>query len=839
MDSTGGRAKNNLLWLRDHMHPYFFITMKDEPGAVAALAAGLQFLSDNRNLILADREKMHILATLNLPGSLYRTLRTFRERDLSYAEIIHSYGIPEGLPRDIEIHRYEFDRKEHASIAGAGRVSVPEHIRNAVEAVLVEHYPHFDLDLLDPYLRILWLNNRSYVRISPARRVAQALSLFFQGNRHGGVYLDVEEIREPDMTGAYRVLFAAGNPPEKDFLLQIMEAFYRLNIGISRTYCLFISNGVIPYFLGTFYARARDTGTVTRGTRLFEDLRRELYNTQVLSTDSTPYLNFVREGVMTGEDASLVNAFASFCHTNLAHVHPEIYELQAVQRAFEAHPDMTMQLVSLFRARFDPDNPDREELYARTLSRTAAAIEEYNTGHRFLDDFRRTIFRCCLEFIRHTLKTNFFVLEKQALAFRLDPAYITLLPAEFTSDLPGQLPFRVTFFFGRYGAGYHIGFSDIARGGWRTVITRSPDDYTTNTDKLFKEVYVLAHTQHLKNKDIYEGGSKMVVVVDARDVEEDNQVNHRMYKLQYGFINAFLDIFITRNGRAAHPRVLDYYLQDEPIELGPDEHMHDDMVETIARLSERRGYLLGQGIISSKSFGINHKEYGVTSTGVVKFAQMVMKELGIDIRKDRWSVKMTGGPNGDVAGNAIRILLDTCPGAGIRLILDGSGALYDPRGAHRRELKRLLFKGDIEAFNPARLHEGGFILYRQKRREEGLRKLYMRAERTGTGVRTRWISTDEFHRRLNSLVFEVPADLFIPAGGRPETIHEGNWAQFLAGDGQPSSLAIVEGANSFITPGAREELQRAGVVIMRDASANKCGVISSSYEVSANLLMKE
>jgi glutamate dehydrogenase len=51
--------------------------------------------------------------------------------------------------------------------------------------------------------------------------------------------------------------------------------------------------------------------------------------------------------------------------------------------------------------------------------------------------------------------------------------------------------------------------------------------------------------------------------------------------------------------------------------------------------------------------------------------------------------------------------------------------------------------------------------------------------------------------------------------------------------------AVVEGANSFITPAARVELQKRGVIIIRDASANKCGVISSSYEIIANLLMSE
>ena len=113
---------------------------------------------------------------------------------------------------------------------------------------------------------------------------------------------------------------------------------------------------------------------------------------------------------------------------------------------------------------------------------------------------------------------------------------------------------------------------------------------------------------------------------------------------------------------ARHPRVVDYYREDEPIELGPDENMHDDMIEEIAEVSKRRGYILGIGVMSSKRVGINHKEYGVTSTGVVKFAEITMKELGVDMRRDAFTVKLTGGPNGDVAGNAMQILLTAAPG---------------------------------------------------------------------------------------------------------------------------------------------------------------------------------
>jgi glutamate dehydrogenase len=575
------------------------------------------------------------------------------------------------------------------------------------------------------------------------------------------------------------------------------------------------------------------------GTALFASLRSELENSQLLSTKSFPYTDFVMKNAMCGEDATLVNAFIGFCHTNLAHSNPSIYELDTVKNAFWSRPEVMQKLINLFRTRFNPDTPDRENRFSKELLEVERSVNRYNSGHRHQDELHRAIFHCCLAFVKHTLKTNFFVQGKQALAFRLDPAYLSELNPTFTSDLPGDRPFRITFFFGRYGVGYHIGFSDIARGGWRTILARERHDYALTADHMFKEVYVLAHTQHLKNKDIYEGGSKMVVVVNAEGLADENLVTQRMYKLQHGLINAFLDLFITENGRAKDPAIVDYYGEDEPIEIGPDENMHDEMIEEMARISVKRGYVLGSGIISSKRIGIGHKEYGVTSTGVVTFAEITMAALGKDIRKDPFTVKITGGPDGDVAGNAIRMLLDKCPKVKINLILDGSGVLFDPAGAHRGELRRILFKGDIDSFRPSRLHKGGFILYRKHQKTDHLTKSFKRVSHTGKGIEEKWVSLDDFHQEYEDLIFSTKTDLFIPAGGRPETIDEENYSRLFAADGAPTAKAIIEGANSFITPGARKLLQENGVVIMRDASANKCGVISSSYEIIANLLMRD
>ncbi len=834
-------TEENAAWLHEHMSPFFFQAMTDEEEALVSLAREMGRLRTSRRLILTDQEKRLVLACVNRAGSLYDTLRSLGGRETSYAMFSHSYAPMPGMEEELEVQRFEFDRRLDHEIDLQQPVAIPTSLVHPIRTELRRTFPEFDLKKLDRLLKILWLNNENYIRMSPPSRVAYLIWLFDRGNASGGLFVDVAEvIREGCLE--IRVLFAVGNPPQEEFLLQVLEVFNRLGIGIRRAYCQTISNGIHPYFLGAFYVQSRQSDQLAPGSPLADLLKRELCTTQILATSSKVYREIVTEGLMSGEDASLVNAFVAFCHTSLAHGQPERFGLEDVQKAFYDHPEMAQLLIRLFRTRFDPDLADREDVYSTLLLATLEAVEGYNTGHRWLDDIRRAVYRCCLLLVMHTLKTNFFVVEKQALAFRIDPAYLRDMGHEFTSDLPDALPFRVTFFFSRAGYGYHIGFSDIARGGWRTVIARSADDFITASNTLFREVYVLAHTQHFKNKDIYEGGSKLTLVLDASDLDQPGGEveTRRLFKLQYGITNAFLDIFVTEGGRAKNPRVVDYYGDDEPIEIGPDENMHDAMIETIANLSRKRGYILGIGIMSSKRVGINHKEYGVTSTGVVKFAEITMGEVvGIDITRDPFTLKMTGGPNGDVAGNSLRILLDRCPQMQLHLILDGTAALYDPNGIQRDELRRLVLAHDLDAFDPQFLGEGGFIIYRTGRRLEGLKETHRKMSRGMDGLKEEWLDIDDFYRVYNSLVFTVKSDLFIPAGGRPETIDGQNWRSFLDERRAPTARVIVEGANSFITPEARVQLQKSGAVIMRDASANKCGVISSSYEIIANLLLSE
>jgi glutamate dehydrogenase len=833
-------AQENLAWLHASCPALQDSTLRDDREVIAGLATGLERLRRDRQATLVDRDTELLLARLDTPGSIFETLRRLSDREITFAEMFHSDAPVPGTTQRLEVQRYDF-----APPAGTGAPPatapgpLPEELRRGVHAALRARKLPVDRET-DRLLDFVWLDAERFVRLAPAQRVARLVWLLAEGHRNAGVFLHVEA---PDDAaardrGEQLILYAVENPPQKAFLAQLIEALNALDVGVRRCAAFQVRAGGHPWLVGSFQVAHRKGESLARGAPLLARVRSQLLNSQVLAGDTDTYREMVLPGVMTGVEASLVVAFIGFCHTNCAHAQPQRYGLEDVVRAFHSHPAIALRLVRLFEARFDPDRTDRSE-YDRLLSAMEQEIADYNTGHRMLDDFRRSLFRTALVFVRRTLKTNYFVEEKRALAFRLDPAYLDDLGPEFTGDLPAERPFRVTFFSGRNALGFHIGFSDIARGGWRTVITQSRDDYVTVANTVFRENYVLAHTQHLKNKDIYEGGSKLVVVLRAQDTRTKERIDQRLHQVQYGFVGAFFDVFVTERGVAKDRRVLDYYRQDEPIELGPDENMHDSMIETVAALSVRRGYVLGPGVMSSKRVGINHKEYGVTSTGVVTFAEAAMREQGIDLAKDRFDLKLTGGPNGDVAGNALRILLERAPGMRIRLILDGTAALVDPAGLNKKALHKIVLRSDAEGFDVTKLSPGGFALYRNARRTEGLRELYRRVEMTDSGPREDWVTVDEFHKEYDGLLFTIPAHLFIPAGGRPETIDGKNWKRFLGPDGKPSAKVIVEGANSFITPEARTKLQEAGAVVLRDASANKCGVISSSYEIIANLLLEE
>ncbi|KAE9088424.1 hypothetical protein PF010_g19383 [Phytophthora fragariae] len=347
------------------------------------------------------------------------------------------------------------------------------------------------------------------------------------------------------------------------------------------------------------------------------------------------------------------------------------------------------------------------------------------------------------------------------------------------------------------------------------VYPSSTDAHALESARQYNEAYNLAFAQQLKNKDIPEGGSKAVVLCDpivgpVGDVAPRDFIIRKSVK---AFSDALLDLNTT--DEAVKEKIVDYYGQDELIYLGPDENIIPEDITWMTNRAAYRGYPIPRAFISSKpDAGFNHKVYGVTSEGVAVFADVALRSQNIDPTKQPFTVKITGGTDGDVAGNVIKILHREY-GNNLRVvgICDGTGVVEDPQGLDMPELLRLVHDSlPLSSFDGSKV--------------------------SSTGVKHD-INTQEGIRARNSMHNRVKSDLFIPAGGRPNTINENNWRDYLDADEKPSSGLIVEGANLFITPEARQLLfDNAGVVIVKDSSANKCGVVCSSYEIVASMLLE-
>merc|ERR1712072_1085775 len=129
-------------------------------------------------------------------------------------------------------------------------------------------------------------------------------------------------------------------------------------------------------------------------------------------------------------------------------------------------------------------------------------------------------------------------------------------------------------------------------------------------------------------------------------------------------------------------------------------------------------------------------------------------------------------------------------------IVDGSGVAYDPSGLARPELERLAkARKTISNFSRGFLGEGGFLVT-------------ISENDVVLPDGSRWRSGMELR---NGFVFTqyARADLFVPCGGRPATVREGNVKRLISGD-KPAWKMVVEGANLFFTAGARTALEDAG-----------------------------
>jgi len=523
---------------------------------------------------------------------------------------------------------------------------------------------------------------------------------------------------------------------------------------------------------------------------LWDAVREELLRVKWVDDSTLAMLDALPGGDL--KTAEVLQALCHLVHQVLVKENPFAFARDHIEETAARHTDIAGEIAALFLERFDPDHPMEAAEFGSAVRTLTDRIGEVVDR-----DEDQTVLVTLTTAVVATLRTNVHVPSRYALCMAIDPSFLST--AERAEE-----PYGVFYVCGREFDGFHVRFRAIARGGVRVVTPRGQEEFVLEGERLYDEVYGLAFAQQLKNKDIPEGGSKGVLLVTPQ-ADVDLCVK--------AFASGLLDL-VTPD-EALRARIVDRQNREDLLYLGPDENITNELIDWIVDCAARRGYPQPNAFMSSKTgAGINHKAYGVTSEGVTVFLDAALRHLGIDPTREPFTVKLTGGPDGDVAGNEIRILQrEYGDNARIVAIADGSGSAEDPDGLNHRELLRLVARErPIAEFDPDALGPKGRV----------------------TGL-----DQPEGFKLRNTLHNRVVTDAFIPAGGRPRTLRDTNWQDFLGPDGSPSSRIIIEGANLFLTPDARQGLSQAGVLIVKDSSANKCGVICSSFEVLASMLLSE
>ena len=783
IDELAGRFRDAAVdvvpWFLDQM-PRMYFQDTDPTSQLSHLQAIIAARASDHPLAITlkneDSSEWTALRTGDQPGMLASILASLpHDRSLKAAKIYTS------LDGDLVLDTFEFG----AQLSFDPSNDTHTQKLNDIIEYARTHAPEWREADIREYIAHC---SATYIETLTPLRICYHHDLFTQVSGSDGTTVVLEQETDPTES---RITVVFGNARTRTSIERCAMLLARHKIDIKRAYLDLVEDpkhGSVT-FVG-FVVQSPDGGQLDPESELWEQIQTDLTRVKWVHYE---VLN------MTGRNPGLrigpAEIVLGLCHLVHQVLNPKNrfeFTRERIVGCAEQSLPLSMRIAQLFRDRFDPRTPMGDEAFETVANELTADIERLAPS-----ETARVVLSRMVLAVRNVLRTNYYVHGRFGLCMRLNPSFMT-------NENRPELPYGVFFVHGREFNGFHVRFQDIARGGLRVIKPRSEAQHAQESERLYDEVYGLSFAQQLKNKDIPEGGAKAAILLEA-DAGTDRCVK--------AFVDSLLDL-ITPDP-VVKDRIVDFLNDDELIYLGPDEHITPKHIEFIVRRAALRGYPLPTAFMSSKpGAGINHKAYGVTSEGVNVFLDLALQSVGIDPRTQPFTVKITGGPDGDVAGNMMRILhRDYGDNAKVIAISDGSGCAEDPDGFNNDELMRL-FREElpIADFDQGKLGPHGTV---------------------------HTIEQPDGAQLRNTLHNRVKADAFIPAGGRPATIHARNWRDFLDENGVPTSKVIIEGANLFLTPEAREYLSAEGVVIVQDSSANKCGVICSSFEIASCMLLVE
>ncbi|MES2218541.1 MAG: NAD-glutamate dehydrogenase [Pseudomonadota bacterium] len=497
-----------------------------------------------------------------------------------------------------------------------------------------------------------------------------------------------------------------------------------------------------------------------------------------------------------------------------------------VEKALINNPDITKNLINLFKLRFTPNNHQQHPDTTPIVSEIEKALEDVAS----LDEDR--ILRRILEVILATMRTNYFQTEiededtyKPYISFKLDPSAI--------SDLPLPRPMYEIFVYSPRVEGVHLRAGKVARGGIRWSDRR--EDFRT-------EVLGLMKAQQVKNSVIVPVGAKGGFFPKQLPSEADR--DERMKEVIYcysTFIRGLLDLTDNiKDNKVVPPVNVVRYDEDDTYLVVAADKGTATFSDIANGISKDYDFWLDDAFASGGSVGYDHKRMGITARGTWESVKRHFREFNIDPTRDDFTVVGIGDLAGDVFGNGM------LQSEHIKLIgaFNHAHIFLDPDPDPKisfEERQRMfnLPRSSWTDYNPDLLSKGGGIYSRAAKSI----KLSAEIKQALNLKKDNMAPNDLIREMLKApvdLIFNGGIGTFVKSSIETNTDAGDRTNDNIRIDGNELTTRVVgEGGNLGFTQLARIEYSLNGGIIYTDFIDNSAGVDCSDHEVNIKILLNK
>ncbi|MDP2619443.1 MAG: NAD-glutamate dehydrogenase [Hyphomicrobiales bacterium] len=539
------------------------------------------------------------------------------------------------------------------------------------------------------------------------------------------------------------------------------------------------------------------------------------------AAENDGYNGLVLRGGLSWREVAILRAYSRYLRQ--AHIP---FGQGYMSTTLNRHSEIAVQLIGLFRTRFDPDLNLDMDGRAGESETILKRIEEALQGVEMLDEDR--IIRRFANLVMATSRTNVYQRDpdgaaKATMAFKIHSTAV--------EELPKPRPFAEIFVYSPRVEGVHLRFGEVARGGVRW--SDRPHDFRT-------EVLGLAKAQQVKNAVIVPVGAKGGFVLkrppaggSREDLLAEGVAAYRI------FVSSLLDLTDNLDGdhTIPPPRVVRHDGDDPYLVVAADKGTAS-FSDIANEISEGRHFWLGDAFASGGSAGYDHKKMAITARGAWEAIKRHFREIDVDIQTTPFTVVGIGDMSGDVFGNGMLL------SPRIRLVaaFDHRDIFIDPDpdpAASLAERKQLfeLPRSSWQDYDKTLISKGGGIFSRQDKAIPLSQEM-----RDITGLSKDKATPFEI---INGLLKAKTELLWF--GGIGTYVRASEESDEAVGDRANDAVRVTakelrakvvgEGANLGMTQRARIEFAAHGGRVNSDAIDNSAGVNTSDLEVNIKIAL--